>query len=77
MATDANPEQALCRPPLTIGKADWPLWLGEAEGDVPALLRPLPEGVLRMWPIDKRVGKVRNDGPELIEPLPEVSRALL
>jgi hypothetical protein len=24
--------------------------------------------VLRTWPIDKRIGQVRNDGPELLEP---------
>jgi putative SOS response-associated peptidase YedK len=65
--------------PVILEKADWPVWLGEAEGDVPALLRPLPENVLRFWPIDKRVGQVRNDGPELIEPLavpPETSAFL-
>lgn len=25
------------------------------------------EEVLRFWPVDKKVGQVRNDGPELIE----------
>jgi putative SOS response-associated peptidase YedK len=38
------------------------------EGDHAALLRPAPEGVLKLWPVDKRVGNVRNDGPDLIEP---------
>jgi hypothetical protein len=36
----------------------------------------VPEGVLRFWPIDKRVGQVKNDGPELLEPLPEPELAL-
>ena len=69
ITTDANRQLAAIqdRMPVILEKADWPLWLGEADGDVPALLRPLPEGVLRFWPIDKRVGKVGNDGPELIE----------
>jgi putative SOS response-associated peptidase YedK len=44
------------------------VWLGEAEGDATALLRPAAEGVLRVWPVDKRVGNVRNDGPDLLEP---------
>jgi putative SOS response-associated peptidase YedK len=33
------------------------------------LLRSAPEGTLRLWPVDKRVGNVRNDSPELLEPL--------
>jgi putative SOS response-associated peptidase YedK len=70
ITTDANQQLAAIqdRMPVLLEKADWLPWLGEAEGDVPALLRPLPEGVLRFWPIDKRVGKVGNDGPELLEP---------
>jgi putative SOS response-associated peptidase YedK len=52
--------------PVIVEKVDWPPWLGEIKGDVPALLRAVPEDVLRMWTIDKRVGNVRNDGPELL-----------
>ena len=37
--------------PVIIERADWPIWLGEAEGDVPALLRPAPEDALRFWPV--------------------------
>jgi hypothetical protein len=33
-----------------------------------SLLRAAPEDVLRVWPVDKKVGNVRNDGPELLEP---------
>jgi len=70
ITTDANRQLAMVqdRMPVIIEKADWAVWLGEAEGDVASLLRPLPDGVLRLWPVDKRVGNVRNDGPELIEP---------
>ena len=53
--------------PVIIEKADWPVWLGEVEGNVPALLRPAPENVLRLWLADKRVGNVKNNGPELLE----------
>jgi putative SOS response-associated peptidase YedK len=63
--------------PVIIEKADWPLWLGEAEGDPAALLRPAPEDVLRLWPVDKKVGNVRNDGPDLIEPIREPEPTLL
>lgn len=39
------------RAPLIIEKADWPLWLGEVEGDVDALLRPTGETVLKCAPV--------------------------
>jgi putative SOS response-associated peptidase YedK len=68
ITTDANRQLAAIqdRMPVIVEKADWPLWLGEIEGNFPALLRAVPEGVLRVWPVDKRVGNVRNDGPELL-----------
>jgi putative SOS response-associated peptidase YedK len=79
ITTDANQQlfRIQARMPVIIEKADWPVWLGEAAGEVTALMRPAPEVVLRVWPIDKRVGSVKNDGPELLEPhAPEVSREL-
>lgn len=68
ITTDANRQLAAIqeRMPVIIEKTDWPVWLGEVEGDVPALLRPASEGVLRFWPVDKRVGNVRTDGPALL-----------
>jgi putative SOS response-associated peptidase YedK len=69
ITTDANQQLLGIQPrmPVIIEPTDWPLWLGEAEGDVTALLRPAPEDVLRLWPVDKRVGNVKNDGPDLLE----------
>ena len=55
------------RMPVILDQQDWPTWLGEAEGDCAALLRPAPDGLLRLWPIDRRVGSPRNNGPELLE----------
>ena len=54
--------------PVIIEREDWPLWLGEAEGDPRSLLRAAPEDVLRVWQVGKAVGNFRNDGPELLEP---------
>jgi putative SOS response-associated peptidase YedK len=54
--------------PMIIEREDWPLWLGEAEGDPSSLLRAAPEDVLRVWQVGKAVGNFRNDGPELLEP---------
>ena len=71
ITTDANSLLAPIqdRMPVIIEMADWPVWLGEADGDPMALLRPAPDDALRVWPVDKKVGNVRNDGPDLIEPL--------
>jgi putative SOS response-associated peptidase YedK len=68
ITTDVNRQLAAIqdRMPVILEKTDWPVELGEIEGDVPALLRPLPEDVLRFWPVDKRVGNVKKDGPELL-----------
>ena len=71
ITTDANRQLAGIqdRMPVIIERKDWPLWLGEAEGDPASLLRPAPEDVLRIWPVGTAVGKVKNDGPELLEPI--------
>ncbi len=71
LTTIANAEMSVLheRMPVILEPSDWPLWLAEQPGDPVPLLRPAPEGVLRLWPVDKRVGNVRNDGPELLEPL--------
>lgn len=78
ITTDANRQLARIqdRMPVIVERADWPVWLGEVEGDAPALLRPLAEGVLKVWPVGKAVGQVRNDGPGLLEPLVEPGFAL-
>jgi putative SOS response-associated peptidase YedK len=31
------------------------------------LLRPLPAEKMRSWPVNERVGNVRNDDPELLK----------
>jgi putative SOS response-associated peptidase YedK len=42
--------------------------VSEDNGDVTALLRPLPVDRPRIWPIERTVNNVRNDGPELLVP---------
>jgi putative SOS response-associated peptidase YedK len=70
LTTAANEQLSMLhdRMPVILEPADWPVWLGEVEGDPSVLLHPAAESVLRLWPVDKRVGNVRNDGPELLEP---------
>ena len=79
ITTDANELLAPIqdRMPVIIEKADWPVWLGEAEGDPGALLRPVPNDRLWVWQVDKKVGNVRNDGPDLIKPIAEPEPTLL
>jgi putative SOS response-associated peptidase YedK len=70
ITTEANAQMSALhsRMPVILEQADWPLWLGEADSGAEMLLRPAAGGVLRIWPVDKRVGNVRNDGPDLLEP---------
>jgi putative SOS response-associated peptidase YedK len=61
------------RMPVILGESDWPLWLGErvvpseGPGDASALLRPCPDGWLKIWPVAAAVNNVRNKGPELLD----------
>ena len=56
--------------PVILPKAAWPLWLGEEEGspaDLLALLQPYPAGLMRAYPVDVRVGNVRNNDAALFD----------
>jgi putative SOS response-associated peptidase YedK len=33
------------------------------------MLKPCPDEALRIWPVNKRVGNVRNKGPQLATPV--------
>lgn len=58
------------RMPVILEPADWPVWLGEAEGDPAALMRPAAEDVLKLWPVSPKVNSPRNNGADLLLPLP-------
>ena len=79
ITTDANRPLARIqdRMPVIIERQDWPLWLGEIDGDPASLLRPAPEDVLRLWRVGKAVGNVKNDGAGLIEPIEPAEPTLL
>jgi putative SOS response-associated peptidase YedK len=60
------------RMPVILGAENWPLWLGEAFADLArlkALLVPYPANEMIIWPVDRRVGNVKNNDPSLIEPI--------
>ena len=60
------------RMPVIVAESDWPKWLGEepaTEEELLAMLKPCPDEALKIWPVDKRVGNVRNKGPQLATPV--------
>jgi SOS response associated peptidase (SRAP) len=60
------------RLPVILAENDWPKWLGEepaSEQDLLALLKPCPDEALKIWPVDKMVGNIRNNGPQLVMPI--------
>jgi putative SOS response-associated peptidase YedK len=59
------------RMPVILESADWPVWLGEAEGDPTTLLRPAAEHVLRLWPVSRRVNTPRNNDAQLLDRVPD------
>jgi len=63
------------RMPVILAESDWPKWLGEepaSEQELLTLLKPCPDETLKIWPVDKMVGNVRNNGPQLILPIGNV-----
>ena len=68
IAVNRESDELNDRMPLVVDPADWPLWLGEEEGDHRTLLRPAPDGTLRAWPVSTRVNSPRNNDASLIEP---------
>lgn len=69
VTTRANAEMSKLhdRMPLVLEREDWPAWLGEVEIDPSSLLRPAPDGTLRMWAVSRAVNSVRNNGKALID----------
>jgi hypothetical protein len=70
ITTDANELLASVhdRMPVVLSPDDFAPWLGEepATGEqLKAMPKPYPSERLAMWPVDRRVGNVKNEGPEL------------
>ena len=68
VTTPATPELASIhdRMPLVLEESDWPVWLGEVEGDAAALMRPVRTGSIVTWRVGRAVGNPRNNGAELL-----------
>ena len=74
-AANADVAELHDRMPVILEPADWPVWLGEVEGDPGSLLHSPPAGTLRVWRVDRRVNSPKNNGPELLEPIDLPARA--
>ena len=56
------------RMPVILEWETWPVWLGAAAGDPPALLLwPAAEGVVKLLPVSRAVNSVRNNGAALLD----------
>lgn len=62
------------RMPVILEPADWPVWLGEAEGDPASLMRP-SAAAFRIWRVSTAVNNVRHDGEALLAPVEEAVSA--
>jgi len=74
ITTDANEAVAQLhdRMPVILPDETWPAWLGATPAtadELRAMLKPLPDGMLDIWPVDKRVGNVKNEGADLAVPI--------
>jgi putative SOS response-associated peptidase YedK len=59
--------------PVLLTPEHWAVWLGETaanDAQLKAMLKPYPSAGMVFWPVDRRVGNVRNDSPDLFAPLP-------
>jgi putative SOS response-associated peptidase YedK len=62
------------RMPVILEEKDWATWLGEEPAsleELKGLLVPCDDERLKIWPVDKAVGNVKNNGPRLVDPLAE------
>ena len=60
------------RMPVVLPPDRWTAWLGETATDhaaLKAMLKPYPGAGMTFWPVDRRIGNVRNDSPDLFAPL--------
>jgi putative SOS response-associated peptidase YedK len=58
------------RSPVVLPVATWDRWLDPDYADtdaLSALLAPAPAGVFELYPVDAKVGNVRNEGSDLVE----------
>jgi putative SOS response-associated peptidase YedK len=79
LTTDPNElaEPVHDRMPVILEPQDYARWMepGDPTHLPVDLLRPLPSEKMRSWPVNERVGNVRNDDPELLKECEPLSAA--
>jgi putative SOS response-associated peptidase YedK len=58
------------RMPVILAERDWPAWLGETsagEAELKALCKPFPSAQMMLWPVDRKVGNVKNNDRSLAD----------
>lgn len=55
------------RMPVIVEAGNWPLWLGDEEGDAGELLRPAGDEVLKAWSVSRRVNSPANNDAQLVD----------
>ena len=73
ITTPANKRLATLhgRMPVLLAPNRWAAWLGETpatDSELKAMLKPYPGSAMAFWPVDRRVGNVKNDSPDLFTP---------
>ena len=58
---------ACCHSAGLLGRLAWGKL--DTREQVKTLLRPYPDHAMAFWPVDRRVGNVRNDSPDLFAPI--------
>jgi putative SOS response-associated peptidase YedK len=59
------------RMPVLVPPNRWVEWLGERpvpQSELNVLLEPYSDSAMAFWPVDRRVGNIRNDDPDLFAP---------
>ena len=57
------------RMPVILEPNNWPLWLGEADGNPAELLHSPADEMLRAWPVSRRVNSPRINDAGLLDAL--------
>ena len=70
LTTEANREiqPVHHRMPVILDDEHYGVWLGEQQGDVDALLCPLVDDMLTMYPVSTYVNSPRNNSPDCFKP---------
>lgn len=78
ITTDANDllEPIHNRMPVILDPADFDRWLDGDRDEALGLLQPYDPEAMTAYPVDPKVGNVRNESPDLIDPLPQQQQLL-